>query len=189
MVLLKPSVTFFGEQLPKILFTSMKKDLHKCDLVLVIGTSLKVGGSVHEVLKGVDPTIPQILINRDVVNLPPDLSEGFDVTLLGYCDDICEYLCHRLGWKDLNSNNIPNENENENKKVDVTMQSSIHGSNSYIESVASDHNNANLVAPNNKRKASEDNATYYDEKSCNNHDCKWEVEQVVERNFNIQITK
>ena len=98
---LKPSVTFFGEQLPTALFTAMGKDLPRCDLLLVIGTSLKVGGSVHEVLRGLPPHVPQVLINRDPVALPPSLSEGFDVTLLGQCDDIASYLCDRLDWGSL----------------------------------------------------------------------------------------
>jgi NAD+-dependent protein deacetylase sirtuin 1 len=96
---MKPAVTFFGEQLPKILFTTMAKDLPKCDLVLVIGTSLKVGGSVHEVLRSVDPSVPQVLINREVVTLPSSMSEGFDVSILGQCDDIARYLCARLDWE------------------------------------------------------------------------------------------
>ena len=95
---LKPAVTFFGEALPKALFTTIGKDLPRCDLLLVIGTSLKVGGSVHEVLRGLPPHVPQVLINRVPVTLPPSLSEGFDVTLLGQCDDIASYLCDRLDW-------------------------------------------------------------------------------------------
>ena len=98
---LKPNVTFFGEELPKVLFTKMKQDLNKCDLVLIIGTSLKVGGSVHEVLKGVRRSVPQILINKDEVCLPSHMSEGFDVNILGKCDDIAQYLCARLNWDGL----------------------------------------------------------------------------------------
>jgi len=100
---LKPAVTFFGEQLPKRLFSAMGKDLPRCDLLLVIGTSLKVGGSVHEVLRGLPAHIPQVLINRDPVALPPALSAGFDVTLLGQCDDIARYLCDRLDWGSLDA--------------------------------------------------------------------------------------
>jgi NAD-dependent SIR2 family protein deacetylase len=96
---MKPDVTFFGEQLPKVLFTTMAKDLPRCDLVLVIGTSLKVGGSVHEVLRGVHPSVPQVLINREVVALPSSMSAGFDVTILGQCDEIARYLCARLDWE------------------------------------------------------------------------------------------
>jgi NAD-dependent deacetylase sirtuin 1 len=96
---MKPDVTFFGEQLPKVLFTTMAKDLPRCDLVLVIGTSLKVGGSVHEVLRGVHPSVPQVLINREAVALPSSMSAGFDVTILGQCDDIARYLCARLDWE------------------------------------------------------------------------------------------
>lgn len=50
---LKPEITFFGEQLPTNFRRYFDTDTANCDLVLVVGTSLKVGGSVHELLKQV----------------------------------------------------------------------------------------------------------------------------------------
>jgi len=94
---LKPNITFFGEALPASLNRAIEKDLPVCDLVVVIGTSLKVGGSVVEIIKRVDPSVPQILINKECVKLPA-FSEGFDVSILGECDRVVEYLCQRLGW-------------------------------------------------------------------------------------------
>ena len=94
---LKPNITFFGEPLPSSLGKSIEKDLPICDLVLVIGTSLKVGGSVVEIIKRIDPSVPQILINKECVKLPA-FSEGFDVSILGQCDEVVQYLCQRLGW-------------------------------------------------------------------------------------------
>jgi hypothetical protein len=52
-------------------------------LSLIAGTSLKVGGSVHLLLKHVEDHVPQVLINREAVVPPPHVSGGFDVTLLG----------------------------------------------------------------------------------------------------------
>ena len=58
---LKPEITFFGEALPDLFFKSMAKDIDKCDLILVMGTSLKVGGSVHHLLKHVGHHVPQVM--------------------------------------------------------------------------------------------------------------------------------
>jgi len=95
--ILKPEITFFGEKLPKI-FEKISKDdiISKCDCIIVMGTSLKVGGSVHEILKNMDISIPRILINKNVVNVPN--SREFDLCLLGDCDNIISYLCSSLQW-------------------------------------------------------------------------------------------
>jgi thiamine pyrophosphate-dependent acetolactate synthase large subunit-like protein len=97
---MKPDIIFFGEKFPKTMEIQMKKDMLTCDAILVIGTSLKVGGSVVELLKNVDASIPQILINKDPISLSSKISEGFDVTLLGCCDDVIAYLQQELRWKD-----------------------------------------------------------------------------------------
>ena len=66
--------------------------------MLVVGTSLKVGGSVYELLKRLDRRVPQVLINREAVQPPASISDGFDVSLLGDCDDIFRMICSRLRW-------------------------------------------------------------------------------------------
>jgi NAD-dependent SIR2 family protein deacetylase len=38
----KPDITFFGESLPERFFTSADRDFPMCDLLIVMGTSLKV---------------------------------------------------------------------------------------------------------------------------------------------------
>mmetsp|Transcript_7068 Transcript_7068/g.9760 ORF Transcript_7068/g.9760 Transcript_7068/m.9760 type:complete len:413 (+) Transcript_7068:121-1359(+) len=96
---LKPSITFFGECLASTVLKAMDKDIHSCDLVLVVGTSLKVGGAVHELLQRLDHKIPQVLINKEAVSLPAAISDGFDVTLLGNCDDIFAHIGSSLRWK------------------------------------------------------------------------------------------
>jgi NAD+-dependent protein deacetylase sirtuin 1 len=40
--ILKPDIVFFGESLPDIYHTSINEDKDKCDLIIVIGSSLKV---------------------------------------------------------------------------------------------------------------------------------------------------
>jgi NAD-dependent SIR2 family protein deacetylase len=39
---LKPTITFFGESLPRTFHDNVGKDCDDCDLVVVIGSSLKV---------------------------------------------------------------------------------------------------------------------------------------------------
>ena len=63
----KPDITFFGEDLPEIFTRRLKPDLKVCDLLFVIGTSLQVfpvAGIVDQVPK----TCPRVLINREMVH-------------------------------------------------------------------------------------------------------------------------
>ncbi|KAJ1643237.1 NAD-dependent histone deacetylase sir2, partial [Dispira simplex] len=98
--ILKPDITFFGEKLPDTFEKTFLSDRHQVDLLLVIGSSLKVQ-PVSEVTAELPGRVPQILINRT-----PNLHVNFDVQLLGNCDDILAFLCHRLGW-DLNHPALP----------------------------------------------------------------------------------
>lgn len=97
--ILKPSITFFGENVPLLFDKCMKSDVskNKCDMVIVMGTSLKVGGSVHELLKQLDSSIPRALFNKENVSTPSSMRK-FDISLLGSCDDIVKYLCEQLQW-------------------------------------------------------------------------------------------
>ena len=38
----KPDIVFFGENLPKRFFTCVEEDFNKCDLLLIMGSSLVV---------------------------------------------------------------------------------------------------------------------------------------------------
>lgn len=103
--ILKPEITFFGEKLSKQFDKTSQIDISsKCDCIIVMGTSLKVGGSVHEILKKMDDCIPRILINKNLVNVPG--CREFDLSLLGDCDSIVSYLCSSLDWNiDVNDDN------------------------------------------------------------------------------------
>ncbi|KAK3316360.1 NAD-dependent histone deacetylase-like protein [Apodospora peruviana] len=90
---MKPDITFFGEPLPDEFskrLTEHDKDL--VDLVIVIGTSLKVA-PVSEVVPFLPPRIPQIYISRTPVS-----HVNFDIDLLGDCDVVVSELCRRAGW-------------------------------------------------------------------------------------------
>lgn len=93
---LKPSITFFGEALPSTFHDSL---MEKCrplvDLVLVIGTSLQVA-PVSEIPGFLPKHVPQIYISRESCK-----HVGFDVELLGECDEVVGELVRRAGWERL----------------------------------------------------------------------------------------
>lgn len=97
---MKPDITFFGEPLPSKFHDIINDDLAECDLVISVGTSLKVA-PVADIVDKVPPDVPQILINRDPIN-----HCNFDVSLLGYCDEIAKLLETRLEWKNHPDNNV-----------------------------------------------------------------------------------
>ncbi|KAI6010913.1 DHS-like NAD/FAD-binding domain-containing protein [Pisolithus orientalis] len=90
---MKPDITFFGEKLNDEFDRALEEDRDKVDLLLVIGTSLKVS-PVSEIFSHLPHSVPQILINRTPIrHINPD------VVLLGNADDIVQYLCERLHWE------------------------------------------------------------------------------------------
>ena len=100
---MKPDITFFGEQLPDTFFDRFTKDDAKdTDLVIVIGTSLKVA-PVSEMPNYLDHKTPHIYISME-----PIKHVEFDIQLLGKCDDVVVELCRRAGW-DLRHEKIPKD--------------------------------------------------------------------------------
>ena len=110
--LVKPDIVFFGEQLPTIFHKLLEEDFPKCDLLIVMGTSLKVR-PFCSLIDYVPKNIPRLLINREEVGVKEDneLSfmiqqmEGFkfedecgDVSLLTDCDKGVRELADELGW-------------------------------------------------------------------------------------------
>lgn len=86
--IMKPDIVFFGEGLPDSFHEAMTTDKDKCDLLIVIGSSLKVR-PVALIPSSILPNVPQILINRESLN-----HMEFDVELLGDADIIINQLCH-----------------------------------------------------------------------------------------------
>lgn len=90
---MKPDITFFGEQLPNTFFDRLTDhDREKVDLVVIVGTSMKVA-PVSEIPNFIPKDVPCVYISREPVE-----HINFDVTLLGYCDDVVSELCRRAGW-------------------------------------------------------------------------------------------
>jgi NAD-dependent deacetylase sirtuin 1 len=94
---IKPDITFFGEALPHKVKRCLEVDRKKADLLLVMGTSLKVA-PVSRVLSYLPPAVPQVLVNMEQVQPPRNISDGFDLLLLGTCDAVVTHLATELGW-------------------------------------------------------------------------------------------
>ncbi|KAJ7504400.1 SIR2-domain-containing protein [Mycena galericulata] len=99
--IMKPDITFFGEKLADHFDHSLAADRNEVDLLLVIGTSLKVS-PVADILCHLPHSVPQILINKTPVrHINPD------IVLLGNADDIIIHLCAKLGWDLPSPNDAP----------------------------------------------------------------------------------
>lgn len=91
--IMKPDITFFGEQLPNTFFERFtENDCKVVDLVLVLGTSLKVA-PVSEMPNYLPHKVPHVYISREAIR-----HVEFDVQCLGDCDDVVVELCNRAGW-------------------------------------------------------------------------------------------
>ncbi|ORY70638.1 DHS-like NAD/FAD-binding domain-containing protein [Leucosporidium creatinivorum] len=89
--LVKPDIVFFGEMLSDEFDHRLLEDREEVDLLIVIGTSLRVS-PVSQIVSHLPHSIPQILINRDPVG-----HANFDIVLLGDGDTIVKHLCSKLG--------------------------------------------------------------------------------------------
>lgn len=118
----KPDITFFGEALPSNFHDHIREDILECDLLICAGTSLKVA-PVSDIVDKVPEKIPQILINKDLIT-----HCNFDVSLLGYCDEVVSYVADKLGveWdlphKDYNSIRGENGQNLEVELLDTTLR-------------------------------------------------------------------
>ena len=80
---MKPAITFFGENLSDNFSRRfLDEDVKSVDLVLVIGTSLKVA-PVNEIPNHLPPTVPLIFISRE-----PTRHVECDVQLIGNCEGL-----------------------------------------------------------------------------------------------------
>uniref|UniRef100_A0A3P9AEL7 NAD-dependent protein deacetylase n=1 Tax=Esox lucius TaxID=8010 RepID=A0A3P9AEL7_ESOLU len=97
--LVKPDIVFFGENLPKRFFTSMAMDFPRCDLLIIMGTSLQVQPFAALVGR-VSKSCPRLLINLEKAGWRLLNARSFrDVAHISTCDDGCLALADLLGWK------------------------------------------------------------------------------------------
>ncbi|WRT64600.1 uncharacterized protein IL334_001533 [Kwoniella shivajii] len=90
--IIKPDITFFGQALDSEFDQCLFQDREEVDLLVIIGTSLKVA-PVSEVLTHIPHSVPQIYIN-----LTPVYHVQPDICLLGDADSIVNDLSSQLGW-------------------------------------------------------------------------------------------
>ncbi|KAJ3310897.1 NAD-dependent protein deacetylase sirtuin-2, partial [Gonapodya sp. JEL0774] len=107
----KPEIVFFGENLPQRFHELIQIDFPKCDLLIVMGTSLQVA-PFNSLINFVGPTVPRLLINREEVGSQTSLyGKGFDFTgeyqeyrrdalHLTTIDTGVRELAKLLGWED-----------------------------------------------------------------------------------------
>uniref|UniRef100_A0A3B3DEQ5 Si:dkey-103i16.6 n=1 Tax=Oryzias melastigma TaxID=30732 RepID=A0A3B3DEQ5_ORYME len=93
----KPDVVFFGEDLPRKYFLH-RKDFPKADLLIIMGTSLKIE-PFASLINSVRSTVPRLLLNRNAVGpferIP--LRRG-DHMELGDLADSVRKFAELLGW-------------------------------------------------------------------------------------------
>ncbi|CAG4984650.1 unnamed protein product [Colias eurytheme] len=110
----KPDIVFFGESLPDRFQNCMQEDFQKCDMLIIMGSSLEVQ-PFASLIDMVPDWCPRLLINREkagarlpVVRLWGLMHGGLlldedsfrDVARLGDCDEGCQELADKLGWGD-----------------------------------------------------------------------------------------
>ena len=107
----KPDIVFFGENLPERFFKCMQTDFGKCDLLIILGTSLVVQ-PFASLIDRVGPNCPRLLINMEKAGVSSRLDQVLgggglqidnpgnyrDVAWLGDCDQGCRELAEGLGW-------------------------------------------------------------------------------------------
>lgn len=92
----KPDVVLFGESLPASFFAQSKM-IAQADLVIVIGTTLKVT-PFSDLIDKADPRVPRLIVDKVK---PSKISSEYDnrnIVMLGEADATLEKLAGMLGW-------------------------------------------------------------------------------------------
>ncbi|CAH1791803.1 unnamed protein product [Owenia fusiformis] len=110
--IVKPDIVFFGEALPDNFFRGVEEDLPKCDLLIIMGTSLTV--YPFAALKDRVPTsAPRLFLNLEKTSSEDwvaammaamsvsdeEIEVHKDVWLLDTCDNGCYTIADQLSWK------------------------------------------------------------------------------------------
>lgn len=89
----RPDIVFYGEKVSRKFWPRFDQDKRTVDLVLIIGTSLKVE-PVKNILSMIPADVPQIYISKTAC------TGGWpDIELLGQCDIVVAELARRAGWR------------------------------------------------------------------------------------------
>ncbi|XP_067831025.1 LOW QUALITY PROTEIN: NAD-dependent protein deacetylase sirtuin-2 [Heptranchias perlo] len=136
--IVKPDIVFFGDSLPQQFFATMESDFPKCDLLIIMGTSLQVQ-PFASLASRVSDTTPRLFINKEITSqgdpvmallglgssLDFDSERAYrDVAYVGSCDDGCLALAELLGWKEELEEIVKKEYALIDSKTEVTGASS-----------------------------------------------------------------
>jgi len=110
----KPDIIFYGEMLPNRFYELIDKDFKKCDMLIIIGTSLTVQ-PFASLVDFVGNSVPRLMINLTkpdggsfISRFVPGLGSGMDfqsksnvrnVFLKSDADSGCKQLAELLNWK------------------------------------------------------------------------------------------
>ncbi|KAK3598668.1 hypothetical protein CHS0354_020429 [Potamilus streckersoni] len=113
--MVKPDIVFFGESLPEKFFKCVTQDFDKCDLLIILGTSLVVQ-PFASLTSRVPLTCPRLYINMEKTGAESshpitvlmygggfqfDSKDNYrDVFWQGSCDDGIYAMSDLLGWKE-----------------------------------------------------------------------------------------
>jgi NAD-dependent deacetylase sirtuin 3 len=95
----KPNIVFFGEDLPQRFHSLKLPDFSKCDLLLVMGTSLEVEPFASLVTLS-RHSVPRLLFNREMVGpFRSSRCRHTDVTVRGDVVESVRVLVQGAGWE------------------------------------------------------------------------------------------
>lgn len=98
---IRPDVVFFGEPVNPRFFESLQSDFEKCDLLVVMGTSLLVYPFAG-LCNNVRTMCPRLLFNREATGpfkfMKPKWNYR-DVSVLKDCDDGVKEFADLMAWK------------------------------------------------------------------------------------------
>lgn len=124
--LVKPDIVFFGESLPEKFSLLINDDFKKCDLLLIMGTSLTVQ-PFASLINLVHDEVPRLLLNREVVGIRTPFTQGYglklfqndnkrDFMIKGNIDDSVRALCDLIpSWRDKLENIVLEQKVNQSK--------------------------------------------------------------------------
>lgn len=131
--IVKPGIVFFGERLPERFFRLADQDFKKCDLLIIIGTSLTVQPFAG-LVDYVSSSTPRLLINKTKAGqqaspiarllgicsgLDFDSDDNYrDVLCMQDCDEGCLQLAEALEWGEELKDMIKEEHH----KIDSQVQ-------------------------------------------------------------------
>lgn len=94
----KPDIVMFGESLP-IRFSMLYQEVSQADLVILIGSSLKVF-PFSTLIQLAGPNVPRIIMNRETPDCIAEANDNRDVMLMGDCEESIEKLASLCGLDD-----------------------------------------------------------------------------------------